>query len=546
MLNWKLGLWLLLLIPTAGYGQYPLDSLLKQLDQVIVNHEVYTKQKEQRIESLKSQLSGAEHNSIRKYDLHTAIFEEYRPFVLDSAIHYMNLNLDIASSMKDYERLFESKIKLAELMASTGMYKEAVDLLESINRNGLPDHLVIEYFNTSRHVYSELAFYTQYTQVAQKYWDKSSLYRDSLNQFLTPEYDLYASIREDDLRNSGETETALKLNEKSLEKSKPGTRGYAIACYNRSLIYRVAGNVEGEKYYLALSALSDIMSSTKDHASLWMLAEILYDEDDMERAYNYIRFSWNETVYYNARLRSLQSANILSLIDQTYQATVEKKNAQLQKYLVMISALLVLIAVALAYIYNQMRRLAITRQNLQVANDNLKNLNLALQQVNQQMQVVNLDLSESNHIKEEYIGHFIKLCSTYIDKMDEFRRMVNKKLTGGQTTELLDVIRSRQMVENEAEELYRDFDKAFLRIFPHFVQRVNDLFYENEKIVLKHDELLNVELRILALIRLGITNSSQIADFMRYSVNTIYNYRAKIKSKTAHRDEFEELLMKIR
>ena len=154
MLNWKLGLWLLLLIPTAGYGQYPLDSLLKQLDQVIVNHEVYTKQKEQRIESLKSQLSGAEHNSIRKYDLHTAIFEEYRPFVLDSAIHYMNLNLDIASSMKDYERLFESKIKLAELMASTGMYKEAVDLLESINRNGLPDHLVIEYFNTSRHVYS--------------------------------------------------------------------------------------------------------------------------------------------------------------------------------------------------------------------------------------------------------------------------------------------------------------------------------------------------------------------------------------------------------
>ncbi len=523
-----------------------IDSLLKQLDQVIVNHEIYTIQKEQRIETLKGRLAEVSHNSIEEYELNAEIFEEYRPYILDSAIRYMNLNIDIAGSLNDQERQCESKLKLASVMGSTGMYTEAVDLLQSINRNGLPEHLVVEYFNTSRHVYSELAFYTQYTQVAQNYWDISNLYRDSLNQFLTPEYDLYDAIREDDLRNSGETETALRLNENRLNKSEPGTREYAIACYNRSLIYRVAGNLEGEKYYLALSALSDIKSSTKDHASLWMLAQILYDEGDMERAYNYIRFSWNETVYYNARLRSLQSARILSLIDQTYQATVEKKNDQLQKYLVMISALLVLIAVALVYIYSQMRRLATTRHNLQIANDNLQKLNLELQQVNRQMQAVNLDLSESNHIKEEYIGHFIKLCSLYIDKMDEFRRMVNKKLSAGQTAELLDVIRSRDMLETEIEELYRDFDKAFLRIFPHFVEKVNELLYENEKIVLKHDELLNVELRILALIRLGITNSSQIADFMRYSVNTIYNYRAKIKNKTAYREEFEELLMRIR
>jgi len=544
----KKNLWfsLILLIPAVGYSQYPIDSLLKQLDQVIVNHEIYTIQKEQRIETLKGRLAEVPQSSIEEYELNAEIFEEYRPYILDSAIRYMNLNIKIAGALNDQERQCESKLKLASVMGSTGMYTEAVDLLQSINRIGLPEHLVVEYFNTSRHVYSELAFYTQYTQVAQNYWDISNLYRDSLNQFLTPEYDLYNAIREDDLRNSGETETALRLNENRLNKSEPGTREYAIACYNRSLIYRVAGNLEGEKYYLALSALSDIKSSTKDHASLWMLAEILYDEGDMERAYNYIRFSWNETVYYNARLRSLQSAGILSLIDQTYQATVEKKNDQLQKYLVMISALLVLIGVALVYIYSQMRRLAATRHNLQIANDNLQKLNLELQQVNRQMQVVNLDLSESNHIKEEYIGHFIRLCSLYIDKMDEFRRKVNKKLTSGQTAELLDVIRSRNMLETEIEELYRDFDKAFLRIFPHFVEKVNELLYENEKIVPKHDELLNVELRILALIRLGITNSSQIADFMRYSVNTIYNYRAKIKNKTAYRDEFEELIMKIR
>jgi DNA-binding CsgD family transcriptional regulator len=188
----------------------------------------------------------------------------------------------------------------------------------------------------------------------------------------------------------------------------------------------------------------------------------------------------------------------------------------------------------------------VTRKYLQEANTNLKQLNDELQVVNEQLQVVNTDLSESNHIKEEYIGHFIKLCSTYIDKMDGFRRMVNKKLTGGQMVELLDITRSHEMMDNEIEELYTNFDKAFLRIFPHFVEKVNELLVDDEKIVLKGNELLNAELRILALIRLGISNSSQIADFLRYSVNTIYNYRAKVKNRAVSREEFEDLLVLIK
>jgi hypothetical protein len=363
---------------------------------------------------------------------------------------------------------------------------------------------------------------------------------------LTPDDELYYSIKEADLRNAGNFEEALEINNISLENNNVGTRAFAIACYNRSFTFRQAGNKEGEKYFLALSALSDIISSTKDHASLWMLAEILYDENDMERAYNYIRFSWSETVVFNARLRSLQSAVILSLIDLTYQATVENKNAQLQRYLIIISALVVLLMGALIYIYSQMKRLTAARKNLQVANGNLKKLNIKLEQVNSQLHAANSDLSESNLIKEQYIGHFIELCSTYIDKIDGFRRMVNKKVTAGQIAELLGVIRSRDMLDSEIEELYRNFDKAFLQIFPHFVEKVNELFVDNEKFELKNNELLNVELRILALIRLGIKNSSQIADFMRYSVNTIYNYRAKIKNKTIYRDEFEEMLMTIR
>ncbi len=545
-MKFKQLVYILIFIPGIVYGQYPLDSLLLELDDAIKKNEIYTMQKERRIEGLKGRLSEVQNNTVEEYNLNAMLFEEYRPYILDSAIYYKNQNIELAEHLNDTGLLFQSKLHLAYLMASTGMYKEAADMISLIQRGDLPDSLLIDYYDTYRHVYSELAYYTQNSRMAQRYWEISNQYSDSLNNSLSPDDELYYSIKEADLRNAGSYEEALKINNISLKKSEVGTRAFAIACYNRSFTYRQAGDREGEKYFLALSALSDITSSTKDHASLWMLAEILYGEGEIERAHNYIRFSWNETVVFNARLRSLQSAVILSLIDMTYQATVERKNMQLQRYLIVISALVVLLVGALIYIYSQMKRLTAARRNLQEANENLKKLNIELEQVNSKLHAANSNLSESNLIKEQYIGHFIELCSTYIDKLDGFRRMVNKKVTAGQIAELLGEIRSQDMMDGEIEELYRNFDKAFLQIFPHFVEKVNELFVEEEKIELKNDELLNVEMRILALIRLGIKNSSQIADFLRYSVNTIYNYRAKIKSKTIYRDEFEEMIMTIR
>ncbi len=533
-------------VPGVVSGQYPLDSLLHQLDIAIENHQTYSGQKEEHIQALKKQLYSVPKNTTEEYRLNAELYDEFRPYICDSAIYYKNRNVGIAKHLGDIDLLYESKLHLAYLMGSTGMYMEAVDLINTIRRDKLPEHLLVDYYNTYKHVYSELAFYTQDKNGAEGYWQVSNRYSDSLNAVLIPGDELYDMLKEDSLRNSGKLDEALKINDINLAKYPVGTRGLAIASYNRSLTYRASGDRDGEKYYLALSALSDIRSSTKDHASLWMLAEILYDEDDMERAYNYIRFSWSETVFYNARLRSLQSAGILSLIDLTYQATIEKKNRQLQNYLLLSGTLGFLLAIAFVYIYSQMKRLSVTRKYLQEANTNLKQLNTELQVVNEQLQIVNTDLSESNHIKEEYIGHFIKLCSTYIDKMDGFRRMVNKKLTGGQMVELLDITRSHEMMDNEIEELYTNFDRAFLRIFPHFVEKVNELLVDDEKIVLKGNELLNAELRILALIRLGISNSSQIADFLRYSVNTIYNYRAKVKNRAVSREEFEDLLVLIK
>lgn len=537
---------ILLFMPEIVFGQYPLDSLLLRLDHAIENHTIFLQQKVDHLQELKKKLHDNSGNPIEEYNINSQLYAEYRPYICDSAIYYKRKNIDIAKKLNNTMLLYQSELQLAFLMASSGMYLEAVELIHSLNREKIPPLLLKEYYNTFRHVYSELAFYTQDKKGADRYWQISSGYGDSLNNVLSTTDDLYYEVEEENYRNSGRLKESLKVNDTILVNYSLGTREYAITCYTRSLTYRELGDIEKQKYYLALSALSDILSATKDHASLWMLAEILYQEGDIDRAYNYIRFSWSETKFYNARLRSLQSAEILSLIDLTYQATIEKKNSQLQYDLLFISLLVISLVAALIYIYVQMRHLAETRKFLQLANANLKTLNAELQGVNQQLQIVNSDLSESDHIKEVYIGHFIKLCSTYIDKMDLFRRMVNKKLAARQISELLTMTRSQEMMENEFEELYQNFDKAFLRIFPHFVEKVNELLVENEKIKLKENELLNVELRILALIRLGISNSSQIADFLRYSVNTIYNYRAKIKSRAIMREEFEDLLVQIR
>ncbi|WP_319479757.1 DUF6377 domain-containing protein [uncultured Draconibacterium sp.] len=542
----KLLISLILFMPGIVFGHSALDSLMNRLDAAIENHKVYQQQKEERIQALKNQLRTVSPNTIEEYSLNAKLYDEYRPYICDSAIHYKNRNIDVAKYLDDTTLLYESELSLAYLMASTGMYLEAVDLVSSIESRKVPDNLLSEYYDTYRHVYSELAFYTQNKKGAERYWKISNRYSDSLYNVLSSTSDLYYALKEENLRNAGKIQEALSVNDTILANSSIGTREFAIASYNRSLTYRRIKDTDGVKYYLAQSALSDILSATKDHASLWMLAEILFQENDMERAYNYIRFSWSETVFYNARLRSLQSAGILSLIDRTYQATVEKKNRQLQNYLLLSSILGLLLTVALVYIYSQMRRLSETRKYLQKANSSLQNLNTELQKVNDQLQIVNMDLSESDHIKEVYIGHFIKLCSTYIDKMESFRRLVNKKITNGQVSELHALTRSQEMMDDEAEELFRNFDKAFLRIFPHFVDKVNELLLDEEKFELKEEELLNTELRILALIRLGISNSSQIADFLRYSVNTIYNYRAKTKNRSKSRNDFEERITQIR
>ena len=507
-------------------GTSSFTALPASLDEAIEAHRHYVAVREGRIARLKRQVLDTDTANISFFRWNGEIYKEYKAYICDSAIHYLRVNLDWAERYGQRNAALETRLELAHLMASAGMYEEAAELLRQTDKASLPTHLMPDYYNACHKLYTELSFYTLDDSFKKHYQALATHYDDSLMQVLLPSSPLYLERRETREAAAGHPDEALSINDTRLAHAKPNTPEYALVTYQRSLLYRRLGNREEEKRYLALSALTDIRLSITDHASLWNLAELLYEEGDMEHAYRYIRFSWDETNRYNARSRSLQTAGILSLIDLTYQAMREKQNDRLRLYLWLISALIVLLVVAVGFIYRQMQRLSAARNKLEHANEQLQ---------------------LSNNIKEEYVGRFMNLCSVYINRLDTYRRMVNKKISAGQMEELLKMVRSREVLDTGLKELYDNFDTAFLHLFPDFVDKFNDLLQPEERIVLRKGELLNTELRIFALIRLGIDDSSQIAEFLRYSVNTIYNYRAKVKNKARiSREDFEIRLMQIR
>ena len=519
----------------------PIAELIDSLDKAICESGRYVSVREFRIARLKQQLSQADTASTDFFRWNREIYKEYKAYICDSAIHYLNRNLHWAEQHGQQDAAYETRLELAYLMASTGMYQEAFEHLGQVNRSTLSPRLLPDYYRGYSRLYSESGAYTQDADFRKRYRQLAACYRDSLVQIIPPDTSLYCEMVEQRELEAGHLAFSLRINDKRLATVQPDTPEYALITYQRSRILRnLADSGDEEMRWLAASALTDIRLAITDHASLWNLAQQLYEKGDIERAYRYIRFSWDETRRYNARSRSLQTAGILSLIDLTYQAMQKKQSERLRLYLIFISALALLLILALTYIYNQMKRLALARNRLEDTNGRLEQANSRLEQANGQLEL-------SNRIKEEYIGRFMRLCSQNIDRWESYRRIVHNMVVAGQTDELLKMVRSRKLLDSEWKELYKNFDSAFLHLFPDFVEKFNDLLLPEEQIVLRKGELLNTELRIFALIRLGIDDSSKIAEFLRYSVNTIYNYRAQVKNKARiSREDFETRLMMIR
>lgn len=526
-----------------------LDSLLNVLDKTIKEADTYVQIKENKLHELKKEARKTPPFSVERYNLNNDIYLEYKAYSSDSALHYLNENMLLARQLNDKERELKIQLELSYLLSSIGMYMEAADILNSIDRQTLPSSLLGHYYTCYEHVYFEAgAAQPRYKMFASRYVKLSHAYRDSMQITLDPSSATYLWLRETQLREAGKYDEALEFSDRRLAEASFGTPQYALVAYQRFRLFESMGKKDEHLYYLVLSAISDVRSAIKEQSSLMVLAQELNSKGDLKRAYDYINFSWEISQFYKTRLRSWMNITPLSMINGNYQDIIKQQNRELLIYIVCVALLALLLVIALIYIYRQMKALSIAKKGLQEVNERLFSLNEELEEVNRHLRSTNLELSESNLIKEAYIARFFKLCSVYVDRLQAYRKLVNKKLQRGQVAELLKMTHlSNDIVTVEVQELYANFDSAFLHLFPNFVESLNALLLPDEQIVLKPDELLNTELRIFALIRLGIKDSSQIAELLHYSVNTIYNYRSRVKTKArVSRDDFEDLVAKIR
>ena len=493
------------------------DGILSELDKVLKNQSAYMDIKENKIDSLKYLLANPSLNLQQQFQLNNELGEVYQLFITDSAMKYLDRSMLIADRLQNNVLKDEVRINLAYVLSVSGLYKEALDAFHEIDRAKLPESLLPDYYNCGRQIYGFLGTYTRNAAYIAKYHQKQYLYRDSLIGVLPPnsyEYKLYAAEEQFFELNIPEAELMLQ----SLLRQVPDNSNiYARAAYSLATIYKDQDNNHSYLDYLALSAIADVKGAVKENAALQNLALFLYEHGDINRAYQYIKYSLEDALFCNARLRTVEISAVLPVINSSYQLKEEQQHRQLIIFLLLVSVLTIFLLFAVFWIYKQMKRLSLTERNLR----------------------------QSNHIKEEYIGHFLSLCSLYIEKLDRFRSTVNRKIVAGQVDDLLRLTKSSQFASNEQKEFYANFDSAFLQIYPNFVAEFNELLQPNDRFVLKPGELLNNELRIFAIIRLGIDDSSKIANFLHYSINTIYTYRNKVKNKAINRDQFDNDLMKI-
>ena len=526
--------------------EYETDSLLRIFDDLLQTYEVQINERQQRIDELKNKSDRESQSVSELYNLNQQFYNEYRPYISDSAIYYQKKNILLAQETGNLNLIFNSKLQLAYFLASIGLYKESVDMLDEIKETDLPPDLLIDYYKCMMHTYGELSFYSKENELSNKYRQTANKYKDLLISILSPNEDSYLDILESDYRNVRDFTMALKMNDERLKSAPQNTQKYALIAFLRSLTYKESGDVQMQQYWLLKSAIADLQLGITDNASSWELANIRYKMSDIKRAHQYINYSVNNSTIFNARLRFTQIAEVQSIINKAYLTNKAQQEKKMRILLIFISLLTLLLLTSVIGIFLQNRKISKANAETIKANNELNRLNWELNRINDEIKNTNADLSESNQVKEEYIGHFLSLCSLYIDKMDIYRKSVRKKLLNGQQNDVIEDIKSSEFMDNELMEFYKNFDQSFLRLYPDFVYEFNNLLLDEEKIGLNKDELLNTELRIFALIRLGIDNSAKIAELLHYSANTIYNYRAKIKNKAkVSRNDFESRVKKI-
>lgn len=520
----------------ASCSENETRTLADKLDHMIAAKQEYDAAKEERIAALRQLLGVTCLTAEQEYEINTRLYEEFKKYKLDSAIRYMERNVELARRSGSRREATLSGIRLAELFSSTGLCIEAKRMLDTIGPSSVEGDLLPVYYKAYNRFYQQYGAFSgqkRYLRdLEERYQDSVMLVTDTASLRYKLDWNYKRSLS----RQSDEVEHALL---EVLAQIDPESTFYAEAAYSMGGFYRRRGDDWLARKYYMLSAMTDIRNSTKENASFQALATLYYNHDDLSRAFKYTQAAVEDALFSNVQFRTVQMSELYSIIIASHQAKESKTKHKLQRYLVLISLLSAGLVLLFAYLYKQLRRVYRIKEELSRTNEKLAQLNVELGDMNEQ-------LSDANAVKVQYIARFFDLCSMYIDKMDDYRKSLKKLAQDRKFDELTKHLKSTSMLEEEQEELYKNFDAIFLNLYPTFVEEFNSLLTEDERIVLKQEDLLNKELRIYALLRLGISDSVKIASFLRCSLSTVYNYRTKVRNKAAiSREDFEKRVMKI-
>ena len=527
-----IGVWVLMLVSLQAWGKDDLKALYDSLDYSVAHKDMYAQEKIKRIDDIRSALSYPNLNDVNKYVVYNQLYNEYWKFDLDSAIHYARLEVETAIRMEDEYRQTQAEFQLATSYAMHGMYLQAEQILSKHSLETLPKDLRAEYYNAN----IQFLQYYLYTSDSPEDARMQSNYRDSL----------YAT------QDQSSIEYRLALVERMPEQDRLAgyTRLidlverfsplYARITYNIGTIYAQQGDRDEAKKYLIRSALSDIYNVTRENQSIYEMARLAYEDGDYARAFRYAQSSFEDAITAGIQFRVAQVSGFYSIITDVYQRREANDKQSLINIIVLSGILLVCLIAAVFFIFQQLKKIMRIRKDLADSNDELQRLNETLNDMNAQLHSSNSLLEENNAIKEQYIGQFFNICSGYIDKIGDYQNVLYRLAVNKHYDELVKKLRSTTLIDSETEALYHHFDTIFLNLFPTFVADLNSLLREDERIVLKQDTLLNKELRIYALLRLGITDSEKIANFLRCSTSTIYNYRTKMRNRAIDKNTFED------
>lgn len=515
-----------------SFSQETTKDVLTTLDEVIAKREYFDNKKVERINEIKKYNvnTNDKNRLIERYNYNLSLCKEYQTFKFDSAFAYVRKMNEIAGTINDPELIAGAKIEFANILISAGIFNESLDTLNSVDLEGLSDRVKANYYQVLSRGYFDMESFSQSPEYALVYRERGMAGFDSAMVYIPKSSWEYHSLNAQKSIKLGYNDTAIFELENIINTYNLTNDELAVQLMSLAFAYGITGDHDKEIIYLAKAAIADFRGAKKEAVALLYLAKDLYEDGDVIRASRYVNIALEDSRFFGSNFRLWQVSNFLPFIKAEHIGTIENQKRQLLNYALIVTMLTVLLGVSFFIIFKQIVKLRRSKK--------------IVEKTNNELAVSNEELLLSNRIKEEYIGYYFETSSQIIEKLDKMKQLVTRRLKKKQYDELLLEVDNIN-IHKEKSNLYINFDKAFLKIFPEFVGSINNLLKEEEQITIKDRQLLTTELRIIALMRLGIHDAEKLSHILDYSVNTIYAYKSKIKNKAKRPGQFEEEVMLI-